>query len=107
MVFYTLDQELLDYGYIKLEAGKWNWIMGGGSLPLQHNDGINFAGYNSREFFVRYGVITDNKIVQVRDEENDMNAKIIQSEDGIRIYLFIHESVEVAGLENIVPIYVK
>ena len=107
LVFYTLDRKLLNYGYIKLEAGKWKWIMGGGSLPLQHDDGINFGGYNSQEFFVRYGVITDNEIVQVRDEENDRNAKIIQSEDGARIYLFIHESIEAAGLENIVPIYAE
>lgn len=107
LVFYTLNNNELYDGFIKLKDDKWDWYFGGGNLLLQEENGINFAGTNYSDFYVRYGVITDNKILQVKDEENNMNAKIIQTEDGIRIYLLLHESIEAAGVENIVPIYEK
>lgn len=91
LVFYTKDNNLYD-GFIKLKDAKWQWHLEGGSLPLQPDDDLNWSFTNFDDFFVRYGVIKDNKIKQVKDEESN-NAKIIQSEDGLRIYFFINKSV--------------
>lgn len=110
LVFYTKDHNL-NYGFIKFKDANWEWHFGGGSLPLQTDNGLNFAGTNLDDFFVYYGVITDNKIKQVKDEESDELAKIIQSEDGLRIYFFINELVETEikngkyNFHKIVPVY--
>ncbi|MET0785622.1 MAG: hypothetical protein ABWY25_02825 [Paenisporosarcina sp.] len=109
LVFYTKDNNLYD-GFIKLKDAKWEWYLGGGSLPLQTDDGLNWSFTNFDDFFVRYGVITDNKIKQVKDEESN-TAKIIQSEDGLRIYFFINKSVvfdskkKQTQIKTIVPVY--
>ena len=93
LIFYTKDNSLYD-GFIKLKGAKWDWHFGGGALPLQSDQDLNWSGTNFDDFFVYYGVITDNKIMQVKDEESDKFAKIIQSEDGLRIYFLINELVE-------------
>lgn len=109
LVFYTKDNNLHD-GFIKLKGAKWEWLSGGGSLPLQTDDGLNWTFTNFDDFFVRYGVITNNKIKQIKDEESD-NAKIIQGEDGLRIYFFINKSVLFDSktmrtqFDKIVPVY--
>lgn len=110
LVFYTKDNNLYD-GFIKLKGAKWKWHLGGGSLPLQtDDDDLNWSFTNFDDFFVRYGVITDNNIKQVKDEEND-NAKIIQTEDGLRIYFFINKTVvfdskkKRTEFNKIVPVY--
>jgi len=107
LVFYTKDNSLYD-GFIKLKDAKWEWYFGGGSLPLQTDNGLNWAGTNFDDFFVYYGVITDNKIIQVKEEESDKLAKIIQSEDGLRIYIFIDETIiksEKHVSHKMVPVY--
>ena len=93
LLFYTKDNNL-HHGFIKLKDGKWEWYFGGGSLPLQTDRDLSWAGSNLDDFFVYYGLINDNKIKQVKDGETDKLAKIIQSEDGLRIYFFINELVE-------------
>ena len=110
LVFYTKDHNLYN-GFIKLKGSKWEWYFGGGSLPLQTDNGLNWAGTNFDDFFVYYGIITDNKIKQVKDEEIDKLAKIIQNEDGLRIYFIINELVETEikngkyNFHKIVPYY--
>lgn len=111
LVFYTKDNNLYD-GFFKLKEAKWEWQSGGGSLPLQTDDGLslNWSFTNFDDFFVRYGVITDNKVKQVKDEESN-TAKIIQREDGLRIYFFINKSVifdskkKQTQYKKIVPVY--
>lgn len=93
LIFYTKDNNL-HHGFIKLKDAKWEWYFGGGSLPLQTDIDLSSAGTNLDDFYVYYGLINDNKIKQVKDGENDKLAKIIQTEDGLRIYFFINELVE-------------
>lgn len=93
LLFYTKDNNL-HHGFIKLKDGKWEWDFGGGSLPLQTDRDLSWAGSSLDDFFVYYGIINDNKIKQVKDGETDKLAKVIQSEDGLRIYFFINELVE-------------
>lgn len=107
LVFYTKDNNLYD-GFIKLKGAKWEWYFGGGALPLQSDEALSWAGTNFDEFFVYYGVISDNKIKQVKDEDSDKLAKIVQSEDGLRIYLFIDETKIKNGVhvsKKMVPVY--
>ncbi|MFJ7973674.1 hypothetical protein [Psychrobacillus sp. NPDC096389] len=109
LVFYTKDNNLYD-GFIKLKGAKWKWHLGGGALPLQTEDGINWSFTNFDDFFVRYGVITDNNIKQVKDGESEY-AKIIQTKDGLRIYFFLNKTVvfdsekKRTEFNEIVPVY--
>ncbi|MDN4609240.1 hypothetical protein [Sporosarcina highlanderae] len=91
VVFYTKDNELND-AFIKLKNAKWEWYFGGGSLPLQAENGFNWSFTNFDQFYVRYGVISDDKIKRVKDEENNY-PKIIEDENGFRMYFFLDKSV--------------
>lgn len=109
LVFYTLDNKLYD-GFLKLKNAKWEWSFGGGSLPLQTKNDFNWLFSNLDDFYVRYGVITDSNIKRIKDKDNN-DAKIIQSEDGLRIYFFINKSVvfdnkkKQTQYSEIIPVY--
>lgn len=91
VVFYTKDNELYD-AFIKLKNNKWEWHFGGGSLPFQDKNGFNWSFTNFNQFYIRYGVISDDKIKRVKDEENNY-PKMIEDEDGFRMYFFLDKSV--------------
>ncbi len=92
LVFYTRDNSLYN-AFIKLKGAQWEWYLGSGTLPIQTDQMLNSAFTNFDDFFIRYGVITDPKIRRVKDEESNDYARIIQNEDGLRIYFFVNKTV--------------
>lgn len=108
VVFYAKDQNLYD-AFIQLKGGKWEWYFGSGALPFVADTELIQGGTNFDEFFVHFGIITDDQIKQVKEKETGELAKIVQNEEGIRIYIFINQ---LKKLENgryeppvLIPVY--
>ncbi|WP_047986423.1 hypothetical protein [Ornithinibacillus californiensis] len=104
VTFYSYEDQLYS-GFIKKDGAGWEWHFGGGAMPLQQSDDdFDWHGTNFDDFIVQYGIIWDPTIKQMMFEDNNRKAKIIENEDGLRIYFFINEPVG-PGYYKVEPVY--
>lgn len=103
MVFYLKEEELYG-GFIQHTDEGWEWVRGGGVTSLTPEKGYNKSGHNFPDFNfnILYGVISDPTIKNVEFEDGSRKAKIITTENGLRLWIIINKE-EIEFGNKIIP----
>ncbi len=104
LVFYRMDNEL-KVGIIDEEL---NWITKSGSASLNPEEGLSVVFSNRQEeaLYFSYGVINNPDVVEVisSSERNEEKAKIIKTNEGVRLWFVFYEKPTESILPDIIGV---